>query len=84
MRYNIHPQNYFKMTTTNTSAMKKLLNEIKVQVAMSDSALNTFETKHSRASATRCRNYLMQIKKHCNSLRKETKATAKGTQHIDN
>lgn len=63
--------------TTNTSELKKLMNELKVQVAMADSSLNTFETKHSRASATRCRNYLMAIKKHCDSLRKDVLAESK-------
>jgi len=56
---------------TNISATRELLTELKVQLALVDSTHNTFETKHTKSSATRCRKHLMHIKKHCDALRRE-------------
>ena len=56
---------------STASELKKMLNLIKTQIALADSTLNTFETKHTKASATRCRKHLMAIKKYSDTLRRE-------------
>ena len=65
------------MTTTSTNELRKQLSELKVHVALVSASLDTFESKHTKGSATRCRKHLMDIKKLADSLRKNILAASK-------
>ena len=65
------------MTTTSTNELRRQLTQLKEHVELVAATLDTFESKHTKGSATRCRKHLMDIKRLCDSLRKNILAASK-------